>query len=342
MSLSDRIQLYKEIEAHRSRPLIAYVTSMRRNVHAEIAADAIPELLTQLDALPQNTKELDFFLASYGGDGTVAWRIVSLIRERVAKFSVLIPQAAFSAATLIALGADEIVMHPHGNLGPTDPQITNRAKNVHFGSEDLAAFLKFAKNEVGLTDQAPLLELFKQFSTEVGFVGVGVAARSAQMSQTMGEKLLRLHMKSDNQTQKARAISDALNTKYFHHGHPVSRSEAKEIQLPVASSDPILEDRIWKIWLDIEAELELRTPFSPVRLLSLDQTCADLFKPPVPSASAPSGATSYRNTAGIMESSRKASRSVSEGQIFALRQADLALKVSVLPIKEGWTTVDIP
>jgi ClpP class serine protease len=43
---------------------------------------------------------------------------MSLLREKVKDVAILIPQAAFSAATLMALGADEIVMHPCGNLGP--------------------------------------------------------------------------------------------------------------------------------------------------------------------------------------------------------------------------------
>ena len=50
----------------------------------------------------------------------VAWRFVNALRERVERFSVLVPQDAFSAATLLALGADEIVMHPYGCLGPVD------------------------------------------------------------------------------------------------------------------------------------------------------------------------------------------------------------------------------
>src|SRR5262249_46262744 len=130
--------------------------------HGQIASDTVPELLLQLQALPAETSELDLLLVSNGGDPTVAWRGVSLIRERTKKFSVLVPQAAYSAATLIALGADEIVMHPHGNLGPTDPQIHAPRKgqkdstpdSVPFGSEDLAAFLRFAREEVGLGDQA--------------------------------------------------------------------------------------------------------------------------------------------------------------------------------------------
>ena len=343
MALPERLQIYQEIQAKRGNPLIVYVTSMRRNSEAQIARDVISELLAQLELLPDGTKSLDFFLGSYGGDGTVAWRIVSLIRERVQKLTVMVPQAAFSAATLIALGADEIMMHPHGNLGPTDPQITNRAKNVQFGSEDLAAFLKFARDEVGLTDQMPLLELFKQFSAEVGFVGIGVAARSAQLTQTMGEKLLRLHMKSESQMQKAKLISEALNTKFFHHGYPVSRSEAKEIGLPVASSNPEIEALMWRVWLDIEDELNFRQPFSPLRVLKENPACGALFAPVVPGAAgaAVPGAP-FSQIGAIMESDRKSTRAIVEGEIFAMRQPDLNLKLSVVTHREGWIDIPLP
>lgn len=343
MALPERIGLYREIERERARPLIVYVTSTRRNAEAQIARDAICELLAQLQALPAGTKKLDLLVGSNGGDATVAWRIVSLIRERVQSFAVLVPQAAFSAATLIALGADEIVMHPHGNLGPTDPQITNRAKGLQFGSEDLAAFLKFARDEVGLTDQLPLLELFKQFSAEVGFVGIGVAARSSQLTQTMGEKLLRLHMKSESQLQKAKLISEVLSTKFFHHGYPVSRSEAKEIGLPIADSNPKLEGFMWKVWLNIEEELKLREPFSPISVVKNDPACDPLFSP-VTSASGPVTVPSAKFTqiAAVMESSRTASRVVVNGEILAMRQPDLSLKLSKIDYTDGWTDFELP
>ena len=341
MGLAERVNLYNQLETHRKRPLIVYVTSARSGVEAGIARDSIAELLAQLQHLPETESALDLLLVSNGGDGTVAWRIVSLIRERVQSFAVLVPQAAFSAATLIALGADEIVMHPHGNLGPTDPQITNRTKNAQFGSEDLAAFLRFAREEVGLTDQKPLLELFKQFSTEVGFVGIGVAARAAQLTQSMGEKLLKLHMKSESQAQKAKVISESLNTKFFHHGYPVSRSEAKEIGLPVAERDPTSESLMRSIWLDIEAELQLREPFSPVQVLKDDPaSAATLFAPVAAGAPVAAVASSaFSLIGGLMESRRHATRMVTDGDILAMRQADLSLKVSVMTHRQGWVNV---
>src|SRR5258708_196997 len=109
MALADRLALYQQIEEHRKRPLIAYVTSKRDGVNASMATDVLPYLIEQLDALDNATKALDFLIVSFGGDPMVAWRIMSLIRERIDTVSVLIPQSAYSAATLVALGGDDIV-----------------------------------------------------------------------------------------------------------------------------------------------------------------------------------------------------------------------------------------
>src|SRR5437588_11893040 len=103
MPLRRRLALYQRLEKKRGRPLIVYITSTREGSGGAISGDVVPEIQDQLQALPQGTKALDLLLVSQGGDPTVAWRIVSLIRERVEKFSVLVPQAAFSAATLIVL-----------------------------------------------------------------------------------------------------------------------------------------------------------------------------------------------------------------------------------------------
>ena len=81
MALTDRIGLYGKLEALRNRPLIVYVTSCRRNVESQIPEDVISEVVAQLQTIPANAKELDLLLVSSGGDGTVARRIVSLIRK---------------------------------------------------------------------------------------------------------------------------------------------------------------------------------------------------------------------------------------------------------------------
>jgi hypothetical protein len=370
MALSERLHLYRQVEAVRGRPLICYVTSSRQGSNGQIASDTVPELLLQLQALPPEASELDFLLVSNGGDPTVAWRVVSLIRERTKKFSVLVPQAAYSAATLIALGADEIVMHPHGNLGPTDPQIhsprkgqkDSAADSVPFGSEDLAAFLRFAREEVGLGDQAEMLAVFQRFCDDVGPVGIGVAARSAQLTVNMGEKLLQLHMPGETNKPKARAISEKLTRDFFHHGYPVSRTEAKEIGLKIAASDQALEALMWRIWEDISIELRLREPFNPLGLLRADAACDALFAP-VPQVQLPGNLpaavaqqalnqalqqvgvvqvppTPFENVHALMESARANSRFVSRGLVFGSRLPDQQFRVSTVTERQSWITVE--
>lgn len=335
-----------------------------------MARDAIPPFLDQLEALPRDIDSLDLLIVSAGGDPTVAWRIVSLIRERTDHFSVLIPQAAYSAATLIALGADEIVMHANGNLGPVDPQIQvsrpspdDQSRIMQFGSEELRAYLEFTKNTVGLSDQSQLAKVFDSFCQEVGPVQIGVAARGAQLSLAMGEKLLRMHMVGD-QAQQAPAIAEELNKNFFHHGYPVSRSEAREIGLKIAKPDLELEGLVWKTWASIEADLDLRLGFNPLECLRQDERCRPLFEP-VPVANIPSDLppeiqhqayqqvlqglavqkvppVEYRTVRAIIESPRHLSHYVQEGLIFGARTANLQIMYNELRAVLGWRTVDAP
>lgn len=367
MGLAERRRLYTELEQARGRPLITYVTSPRPGQQAMMAADAIPEVLDQLSSLPTDTTKIDVLIVSNGGDPTVAWRMMSLLRDRLQQVSVLVPQAAFSAATLLALGADEIVMHPHGNLGPVDAQISVRRRGAgpqdfeekRFGSEDLTGFLAFAREEVGLTDQQYLSSVFKAFCNEVGATTVGTAARGARLSLSLGEKLLLMHMKDDADAQKARGIAEALNKEFFHHGYPVGRVEARKLGLKVPEkNDPEVERLMWAIWKDIEGEMRVREQFTLTGELSSNPGAAALFGP-IPQLNIPATLppqvlnqilgqvlqavsvqpVDFEILAAVVESTRLASRFVSRGKILATRMPDMQLAVNPVPTRTGWETV---
>ncbi|RJQ52077.1 MAG: hypothetical protein C4521_11060 [Actinobacteria bacterium] len=67
--------------------------------------------------------DLDLLLQSSGGDIDKAEKIVYMCRNRSKSLRVIVAESAKSAATLIALGADEIVMGDASELGPIDPQL---------------------------------------------------------------------------------------------------------------------------------------------------------------------------------------------------------------------------
>jgi ClpP class serine protease len=69
-------------------------------------------------------RDVVLILLSSGGDADAAYQISKLCKSFAHdKFIAVVPRHAKSAATLIAIGADEIHMGPLGQLGPIDPQI---------------------------------------------------------------------------------------------------------------------------------------------------------------------------------------------------------------------------
>lgn len=372
MSIATRLPLYRDIESIRGCPLIAYVTSTRPNAQGSMATDVIPEILDQLLALPSDCKQVDLLVVSLGGDPTVAWRIMTLLRDRVKKVGVLVPQAAFSAATLLALGADEIVMHPCGNLGPVDPQIRVMRKTdgktppevITFGSEDLAGFLNFVRHNVGLSDQEYLKSAFELFCKEVGAVPIGIASRGARLSLSLGVKLLQMHMRDEAAKQKATAIAETLNKEFFHHGYPVGRKEAKEIGLKIVEPKPDLEQKMWTLWSDIETDLECRCPFNPMREIEKAGKAEPLFAP-IPQLQMPSNLppqlaqqvmsqvlqkigivevepVEYRNVAALVESHRRASAYVTKGRVFARRDFEAKISLNTVVTSAQWEQVQLP
>src|SRR5439155_25941589 len=60
-----------------------------------------------------------------GGDIDAGEKLISIVRTRVGigKLRVIVPDFAKSAGTLMALGADKIIMSDTSELGPIDPQV---------------------------------------------------------------------------------------------------------------------------------------------------------------------------------------------------------------------------
>jgi hypothetical protein len=127
----ERLQLIRNLEEARGGTrVICYLTSTRSNLESPMAMDVIPVIYEHLRWIttPKDETKIDLFIHSNGGDGIVPWRLVPLIREKCSRFSVLVPHKAFSAATLTALGADAVVMHPLGCLGADRPDRHERVQ----------------------------------------------------------------------------------------------------------------------------------------------------------------------------------------------------------------------
>jgi len=258
-----------------------------------MAMDAIRKVYDHLEAVanPKKKVAVDLFIHSNGGDGTVPWRLVTLIREYATKFAVLVPYKAFSAATLTALGADKIVMHPMGMLGPTDPTVGNPfnpddpntpGQKIGISVEDVTAFISLIKEDAGIQHEDELVQAFNKLSDKVHPLALGNVKRSLSQSRMMAKKLLSLHMDKRSEEHKINEIVDSLTSKLFYHGHPINRTEAKdEVGLKtVEHPSAALEKLMWSLYLDYEAEMKMEEPFD----------AASEFVAQHPAAPAPGGA----------------------------------------------------
>ncbi len=106
-----RVKLIEQIEDIRNSKVIVYFTGHGKAFHSMIAEDAVlplyQHLLTSIDNESEDETEntqIDLLLFTHGGDVSVPWRVVTMIREFCNRFSVLIPYKAYSAGTMITLG----------------------------------------------------------------------------------------------------------------------------------------------------------------------------------------------------------------------------------------------
>lgn len=285
MGYAERKVLFDEIVSKRQRPLITYVTSIRPGMSSLMSGDSVRPIIDQLNQIPQDEKKVDFLIISNGGDPITSLRIMGLLRERFEKVTVMLPYVAYSAATILSLGADELIMHPYSNLGPVDPQLTaphttpaGTTEKLTFSSEDIVNYIEFLKTDIN-AKRGQLMSAIQPLLEQVGALNIGSSKRSQKLSLSLSEKMLGFHIESK---EKIKEIAKALNSSYYHHGYAVGRQEAINIGLPIAQPNTELEDLMWRIWLDYEKEMKCNENFVIVNeLLSDPNTGAILSSIPV-------------------------------------------------------------
>jgi hypothetical protein len=156
-------------------------------------------------------EELDLVIHSTGGYSDVAYLIVQMLRLHTQKLNACIPLWAKSAATLLCIGADTIVMDELAQLGPLDPQIyigageLTSALNAFKNLEELTTFAENTLQEVTaiLVEATELTwdECIKQainfvqvvsgpLFTKLDLQNLGEYSRALSVSKEYGKRLL--------------------------------------------------------------------------------------------------------------------------------------------------------
>jgi hypothetical protein len=278
MSRETRVEWIRQIEERRGSRVLTYLTADRNPFQSQIAEDAVRPLYQQLLTIAENQspeqRKIDLFLHSRGGDVSVPWRVVTMIREFCDEFCVLVPYKAQSAATMICLGADRIVMGRKSELGPIDPTLS-RAVSEGEGTvppstisvEDVTSYVSFMRERANINDQAALAQVVGQLANYLTPLTLGRVNRQHSHIRLVARKLLTSRSTKIDE-DRIGTIIEALTEKMYSHGHAIGRREAAELGLPVETAGLEVERPIWSLYEEYEAFLKLNEPIDPEELLT--------------------------------------------------------------------------
>jgi hypothetical protein len=270
-----RVTVLKAIEDQRNSRVIAYITADRPALGAQIHNDVVPFFYDHLRSIG-TSQRVDVFLYTRGGSLLAPNRLIHLLREHCQHVGVLVPFRAHSAGTILALGANEIVMGPLGELGPVDPTVSNAFNpdnetkkpdkgqgKIPISVEDVTAYLALARDKAGLETPETMVEVLRLLSENIHPLALGNVYRQYQLIRTVSRRLLSLHLDSEKDKERIEHIIDLLSEKLYFHGYEISRHEAKEmVNLPVTYPDEPLEKSMWELFGFYRADI----PLAPLNL----------------------------------------------------------------------------
>lgn len=220
--------LIANITTHLGGPLIAYWNNPRGSV-CDNDVVALYEVLEKL-----GTQETIYvFLKSYGGNGQASLRLVNLLRQYCKRLVALVLLDCASAATMIALGADEIMMGPMAYLTPVDTSLVHDLSPLDRDNDRVSVSLDGLTRVIGLwqTEQSdPKENPYKHLFEYVHPLVIGAVDRAKSLSIMLCKELLAYHMPEE---QKAIQVAETLNSKYPSHNYPILFEEARAIGLKV-------------------------------------------------------------------------------------------------------------
>ena len=214
-----RQRLIRDIEEETGRRLLVFFCNRFVRDSEISASDVAPVVELFGDALGQ---PVDLFIETPGGETDATEAVLSVITQSVPEFRAIIPNAAKSNGTLIALHARTILMSAASELGPIEPSL---------GGIPCSTLIM---NEVKAQN-----------------LPIHVAAKHAmRQTQDLALRALRNGMMKGKPEEAIREAVDALSTRetYPVHGSVIDSREARALGLKVTRLAP--DSALWrKIWL---------------------------------------------------------------------------------------------
>jgi len=264
-----RRKYLRELASHTGRPVIVYASGWMEgrpvNDPSQVTVHS-RDMMGFMEAVHSIPKgPLDLMLHSPGGSADAAEAIMSYLRsEGFGPIRALIPISAMSAATMMALCCDEILMGRHSQLGPIDPQFTIPTPDGPRSAPAQAILDQFEKakaecaaNSASLAAWLPILRSY----------GPGLISQCLS-AQTAAEDMVSVGMtkymfagSGDDQKAEAKAkeIAAWFNDHKMHrsHGKPLRYEdvEAKGVKVTALEDGQELQDRVLSAWHAVQISL---------------------------------------------------------------------------------------
>lgn len=121
----------KAVQEITGRPLIVYAADFisPNPIKEQFTSNLTIISLADKDGFDEVTRnlprgsEIDILLHSPGGSAEATELIVEILRSRFSHIRFIIPNVAKSAATMLALSGNQLLLDERSELGPTDPQM---------------------------------------------------------------------------------------------------------------------------------------------------------------------------------------------------------------------------
>jgi hypothetical protein len=230
-----RQALIKAIKASTGRPLICYVSGNSTGIERDDTMFVV-DLLHNI----QFGSDLDFLLHTPGGDIDAAEKLISIIRMRVGNgcLRVIVPDYAKSAGTLMALGADEILMSDTSELGPIDPQIDLNDGHGNLITHSIQSYLDAYEAHSAVLQKDPNNIVARIMLGKLDPATLKVFEAVRERARTFAENQLKRGMckAAGNYTAVAAKLIDTK--KWLSHGQMIGWEDATGIGLCIKHVEP--------------------------------------------------------------------------------------------------------
>jgi hypothetical protein len=259
--LGFRRDCYKKIESIRKRPLIVYASKfwdIPPGTPVSIDLSDIELFVDLVNSIPSGERSLDVLVHSSGGAADVTERIVGILRARFEEVHFLIPHSAYSAATMLALSGNSILMHPNAVLGPIDPQFGGTpGRSIQRGFEKIKQIIKKEGVE-SLPAYIPLLEKYSIHLLEM-------CEDAEKLSRELVSIWLKQYMFKNNEKEAQEIAINAA--KFFSdydtqllHSRPLTFDKVQHLGLNIEVAQGTLKDLLWESFVLINGLFKV-SPF---------------------------------------------------------------------------------